>query len=233
MITNLINMNNLFFSEISCWAPFLYDDEQLWKKWANCQNNEIEIPKTNESPKLEYTTPLFRRRLSQITKMTVHVIHNLLEKSNIDKNTKIVFVSFRGEIERQFSINDSIINEQTILPASFSLSVFNTPISCASLAFGLKGGYSVIFPSKNNFKDVFITASSPILAKTEEKIIFVYADELIPKVYGKKLCKNEKPFAFAGILSREKINKSVKLDDFSKISSTPEDFLRFLIKNQN
>ena len=168
-------MKSFYLSNVTAWAPGLNDDTSLWEKWAN---DEAQIEQIKESPKLEYTDPLFRRRLSQITKMTVHVVHNLLEKSHVNPETKIVFISLRGEIEREFTINKGLIEDGMILPAAFSLSVFNTPISSATLAFGLKGGYSVIYPSKNNFADALKTAVAPVLAGTEKEIIFPFLGDI-------------------------------------------------------
>lgn len=220
-------MKSFYLSDITAWAPGLNDDESLWTKWAN---DEAQIEQIKESPKLEYTDPLFRRRLSQITKMTVHVVHNLLEKSHVNPETKIVFISLRGEIEREFTINKGLIEDGMILPAAFSLSVFNTPISSATLAFGLKGGYSVIYPSKNNFADALKTAVAPVLAGTEKEIILVYADELVPEVYGDKRPEENLPLAFACIVSTEKKANGVYIDDFTSVGKSPAEFLKFLLK---
>lgn len=220
-------MKNFYVSDVAAWAPGLADDKQLWSDWAA---EKVEIEQIKESPKLEYTDPLFRRRLSQITKMTVHVVHQLLEKSGINRETKIVYLSLRGEIEREFTINKGLIEDDMILPAAFSLSVFNTPISSATLAFGLKGGYSVILPSKNNFADGFRTAVAPILAGTEKEIIFVYSDELVPELYGDKRPAENIPLAFACVISAEPKDNCVSFEDFSNISESPSDFLRYLLK---
>ena len=220
-------MKSFYLSNVTAWAPGLNDDTSLWEKWAN---EEAQIEQIKESPKLEYTDPLFRRRLSQITKMTVHVVHNLLEKSHVNPETKIVFISLRGEIEREFTINKGLIEDGMILPAAFSLSVFNTPISSATLAFGLKGGYSVIYPSKNNFADALKTAVAPVLAGTEKEIILVYADELVPEVYGDKRPAENIPLAFAGIISSEKKENCLSFDDFSNISKSPVEFLKYVLK---
>lgn len=220
-------MNKFYISNVTAWAPGLTDDISAWKEWAN--DNAV-IEQIKESPKLEYTDPLFRRRLSQITKMTVHVVHSLLEKTNINKETKIVFVSLRGEIEREFTINKGLIEDGMILPAGFSLSVFNTPISSATLAFGLKGGYSVIYPSKNNFSDAFKTAVAPILAGTEKEIIFVYADELVPEFYQDKRPEENIPLAFACVISSESKENSIEFNDFSNLEKSPSKFLKYLLK---
>lgn len=220
-------MNKFYISNVTAWAPGLTDDISAWKEWAN--DNAV-IEQIKESPKLEYTDPLFRRRLSQITKMTVHVVHSLLEKTNINKETKIVFVSLRGEIEREFTINKGLIEDGMILPAGFSLSVFNTPISSATLAFGLKGGYSVIYPSKNNFADAFKTAVAPVLAGTEKEIIFVYADELVPELYQDKRPKENIPLAFACVISSESKENGIEFDDFSNLEKSPSKFLKYLLR---
>lgn len=220
-------MNNVYISNICPWAPGLADDEESWNLWLN---GEKQIDSVKESPKLEYTDPLFRRRLSQITKMTVQVVHNLLEKTNIDTETKIVFISLRGEIEREFTINKGLIEDGDIMPAGFSLSVFNTPISSATLAFGLKGGYSVIYPSKNNFSDAFKTAVAPVLAGTEKKVILVYADEVVPELYGDKRPAENVPLAFASIISSEPDNASKKVEIMENIPSSPVEFLKQIMK---
>ena len=220
-------MKEIYISGISSWAPGLADDAAQWQAWLE---GNAQIEQIKESPKLEYTDPLFRRRLSQITKMTIHVIHNLLEKTNASKETKLVFVSLRGEIEREFTINKGIIEDQMILPAGFSLSVFNTPISSATLAFGLKGGYSVIYPSENDFSDAFKAAIAPVLAGTEKEIILVYADELVPDYYGDKRPAENIPLAFACLVSSQKKDNCIAFDDFSNVGKSPVDFLRFLLK---
>lgn len=226
-------MKELYLSHISPWAPGLLDNKENWQKWAKGES-DVQIEQTKDSPKLEYTDPLFRRRLSQISKMTIHTIHNLIESVNaqnpdsFDKETKIVFCSLRGEIEREFTINKSLIEDEMILPAGFSLSVFNTPVALATLAFKLTGGYSVLYPSKNNFADCFKAAVAPLLAGTEKQIIFVYADELVPEVYGQKRPAENIPFSFATLISTEKEDKAIRLsiDDLQKISSSPIAFLK-------
>ena len=220
-------MKSFYLSNITAWAPGLADDKEAWQAWAN---DKAQIEQIKESPKLEYTDPLFRRRLSQITKMTVQVVHNLLEESHIKKKTKIVFISLRGEIEREFTINKGLIEDGMILPAGFSLSVFNTPISSATLAFKLKGGYSVVYPSKNNFADALKTAVAPVLAGTEKEIILVYADELVPELYGDKRPDENIPMAFAGIISSEKKEKCIAFDDFSNVTNSPVEFLKYVLK---
>jgi len=178
-----------------------------------------------EKPKLEFADPLLKRRFSQITRMTVQVIHDLIEEKPELKECKQVFVSFRGEIERQFTINKGLIEDSEILPAGFSLSVFNTPVAAATLCLGLKSGYSVVYPSKNDFAAGFQAACAPVLAGSEEKVIFVYADEYVPDCYGKLQPENNVAMAFACVLSKESNEKSVLVENLLNFAKTPLEFI--------
>ena len=129
-------MAELYFSKPECWAPGLEDNDSLWQQWSA---GKIQIQNSCDVPKLEFTTPVFRRRLSQISKMTIQVVHALTEKIEC-KNLKQVFVSTRGEINRELQINSQLINDKEILPAAFSLSVFNAPVALATLACKLTAG---------------------------------------------------------------------------------------------
>lgn len=190
-------------------------------KWQASSEN----PK--EKPKLEFVDALFKRRLSQVTRMTIQVLHDLLEEVPEAKDCKQVFVSLRGEIEREFTINKGIIEDLEILPAGFSLSVFNTPIAAASLALKLKAGYSVIYPSKGDFGSAFLGAASPVLSGSEEKIVFVYADEYVPEQYGKLQPENNIGTAFSCVLSATELKGSLSINctEFEENLKNPLEFL--------
>ena len=217
---------SVYLSHITAWAPGIVTESD-WKNWT-AGSKAIEPVK--DAPKLEYTDPLFRRRLSQLSRMTIQVVHDELEKSRCKKDIKLIYISTRGEIEREFTINESIISENMILPAAFSLSVFNAPVALASLAFGLKGGYSVIFPSKGNFRDAFAGACAPVLSEEEQKVMLIYADELVPEAYGCLRPKENVPLAFAAILSAGKTDESVCISDISTIEKSTVEFLQRLIR---
>jgi hypothetical protein len=214
----------IFVSHITAWAPGLFTSAD-WKQWAA---GEKEIEFSKDAPKLEYTDPLFRRRLSQISRMTVQVVHDELEKSNCSRDIKQVFISCRGEIVREFSVSKMLLEEKTVLPASFSLSVFNTPIALATLAFGLKGGYTVLFPSKGNYRDAFAGACAPVLSGKEKHIMLVYSDELPAGEYRSLGTESCIPFAFAAVLSAE-AGTGVYLSDIGEIPRKPASFLKQII----
>lgn len=209
-------------SQLTAWAPGITTADD-WKQWAAGNKQMLAI---KDAPKLEYTDPLFRRRLSQISRMTIEVIHNELEKG-CSRDMKQVFVSCRGELVREFSVSKMLIEEKAVLPASFSLSVFNTPIALATLAFKLTGGYSVIYPSKGSFRDAFAGACAPVLSGAEPQILLVYADELPPEEYAGLGTERFMPFAFAAVLSA---GKGTSIPDISAVPETAESFLSSMIQ---
>ncbi len=177
------------------------------------------------SPKLEWTEAIFRRRLSQLTKMTVQVARDIFSDGTLDKKTKIVFLSFRGELEREFKVNKTLIQEESILPAAFSLSVFNAAIAQATIALGLKGGYNCVFPSGADFASGFLSAAAPVLAGTEENIVFIYADENVPDYYKEFLKGPNEPLALAALLSSQKGQNGIECD-LKNIPRSPQEFIQ-------
>ena len=186
-----------------------------------------------EQPKLEYVDALFRRRLSQITRMTIECVHELVANEPEYAQTKLCFASFRGEIARQLKINKGLVEDADVMPAQFSLSVFNTPPASATIVLGMKAGYTAIYPSEDNFLSALLAASSPVLCGSEKNVIFAYADEKIPEEYAE--CagfSGELPLAFACVLSGEKFPGAVEIDfedeNFLENTRTPKHFLEYL-----
>ena len=182
----------------------------------------------SELPKLEYCDPLFKRRLSQISRMTIEAVHGLGEGVT---ECKLVFASFRGEINRQQKINKSLAEDADVLPAQFSISVFNTPPAVTTIALKMKKGYTAIYPAQNNFRSAFMAACAPVLCGEEEKIIFAYADEVIPEEL--KNCKNSSdsfPVAFACVITNSGEGKEIDFN--SPELNSPESFM-FYLKKEN
>ncbi|MCL2441506.1 MAG: beta-ketoacyl synthase chain length factor [Treponema sp.] len=229
-----MKQNEVYISRFSAWAPGV-ENVKEWEEWAQ---DKREIIIDSKSPDLSFTEPMFRRRLSQISKMTVQVVHDLLP---VAEDTKIIFLSFRGELSYQFKLNKMFIEDNEIKPAAFSLSVFNAPAALASMAFSLKGGYSAVYPGENSFVMGLTLAEAAFICKLEprphgldesEELIFVYADEDIPNEYKDIYSGTHNPLAFGFVLTRNPSGQAVSTIPFSALKegiNTPEDFLKRLI----
>jgi hypothetical protein len=183
----------LFITRFTAWAPG-FGDPQVWDEWAR---GERDIPAVKDGPDLAFTEPVFRRRLSQISRMTIQVLHDLMP---FNEDTKVVFLSFRGEITQQFKINRMIVEDQAVLPAAFAFSVFNAPPALAAMALGLTAAYTAVYPA-DGFRSALLAAAAPVLSGSAKEIALVYADELCPPEYGDLCPADNKPLAFGAILS--------------------------------
>ena len=182
-------------TRLSAWAPGVNCPGE-WAEWAEGRRD---ITPGAKGPDLSFTEPMFRRRLSQISKITIQVVHGLMP---IGEDTKIFFLSFRGEISRQFQINKMLIEEKTLSPAAFSLSVFNAPAALASMALGLKGGYSALYPGKDSFASGLKAAEAALWAGAADELAFVYADEEAPPEYHCFSGECPSPAGFGILLSK-------------------------------
>jgi hypothetical protein len=115
------------------------------------------------------------------------------------------------------------------MPAAFSLSVFNAPAALASIALGLKGGYSALYPGNNSFSAGLSAASASFVSGAQEELIFVYADEQVPPEYERCFKACPLPLAFAFLLTRERQPLSVPLSPLME-ADDPLDFLGLLIR---
>jgi hypothetical protein len=222
-----MNGISLYITRFTSWAPGLLSGPAEWQEWAR---GNRKIPATSDNPGIEFTTPLFRRRLSQLSRMTIQVIHDILP---IGEDTKIVFVSFRGEIAQQLKINRMLIEEGDVTPAAFSLSVFNTPPALAAIALNLRAGYSAVYPAEDRFDSGFLAAASPILCGDAEETVLAYADELAPEEYGSLRPADNEPLAFAALLSRASEGRSPRgpaLDTDADALESPRAFLKHLYR---
>jgi len=218
-----------YITRLCAWAPPGIETPGDWERWAR---GELEIVNGPQAPDISFTDPMFRRRLSQISKMTIRVVHDLLPAG---ENTKILFVSFRGELSRQCQINSMLIEDNAILPAAFSLSVFNAPAALASISLGLKGGYSALFPGGNSFA-ACLSMARAFFSCGREELVFVYADEQPPPEYARYFDGDAPAAAFALLLTRDPaggvggVPTSVPLSSFSDNHvGGPLDFLRRLL----
>ena len=215
----------LFITRLSAWAPGVENPGE-WDEWAQ---GIRQISSGTKGPQISFADPMLRRRMSQISKMTVQVIHDLMP---LKEGTKVFFVSFRGEISRHFQLNKMLIEEKSLMPAAFSLSVFNAPVALASITLGLRGGYTALYPTENNpFATCLAAAKAALLGSTAEEIAFVYADEEAPPEYGTELSL---PTAFGLVLSEHQQCESpcsfpVPLSSVEGGEDAPLDFLRRIL----
>ena len=215
-------MTKTFITRLSAWAGGIANSAE-WDEWALGKRDILSGAK---GPDISFTDPMFRRRLSAISRMTVQVVHDLLP---VGEDVKMIFLSFRGEFSRQFQVNKMLIEEGSVSPAAFSLSVFNAPAALATMALDLKGGYSALYPGKDSFAAGLVAAQAALYSGAASHIIFVYADEEAPPEYECYFRDFPRAIAFALLLSRSERPLSVPLLSITGDEDNPLAFLKQLL----
>lgn len=185
----------VYIAAWSVWAPGLEPDEN-WNSWFDSGAN-LENP--GATPPLAHVDAMFKRRLSQLTRMTIQAGHDALAGQ---PPMKITFSSVYGEIRQQFKITERMIDDGEVSPAHFSLSVFNTPVAALSITEKNAEGYTACYPGPDAFAEGLRDAASGILAGLEERRLFICADEQIPELYTEISDLPCIPHAVALVLSR-------------------------------
>ena len=180
----------------SAWSPGLESADD-WRAWAL---GEKELRAVAENPPLSHVDALFKRRLSQLTRMTVHVGHEALAGM---PPMRLAFSSVWGEIGQQHKITDRLISENEVAPANFSLSVFNTPVAALSITEKNVEGYIASYPGKDAFRLAFLESAAAVLSGAETRRLLIVADELLPEEYAELEGANPPPYALALVVSSE------------------------------
>jgi hypothetical protein len=121
-----------------------------------------------------------------------------------------------------------LVEDEALMPAAFSLSVFNTPPALASMALKCTAGYSAVYTSEGRWDGALLTAAAQTACGSGETVL-VYADEAVPPEY-QALARAApgaaapRAFAFAALLSRRE--GGVPLAAVPRDS--PEAFLKYL-----
>jgi hypothetical protein len=215
----------------SAWAPGL-ETMQAIKSWGR---GEKAIRKTAETPALEFLPPLFRRRLSQLSKMVLHIGHSLMPP---EKQTPCVFASHYGEINKQYKISKQLIDTQEVSPAAFSLSVFNAPAFLLSIAETNKEVTSAVYSGAQCLSVAFLEMLGFLNSGIEENCMIIFGDENIPSAYHSLFKSVPEPYAF-GILFSSTVKPGssactvgITQSDNNKSPSHPLSLLRWLVTDK-
>ncbi|MFK0573825.1 beta-ketoacyl synthase chain length factor [Endozoicomonas sp.] len=161
-----------------------------------------------------YLKPAQRRRLSDISKITLDVAYAIARDN---PQVYSVFASRRGEVSRMAGLLQSICRDEELSPTAFSMSVHNTTSGLFSIHTGNRAPSTAIAAGHDTVVAGFIEACS-ILASGQKQVLLVLSEDQMPAVYQTFACSNEQPVAAAFML--------IPGDDFileSAVRNTPAD----------
>jgi len=215
-------MNLMVYISAWCaWAPEVETNED-WQAWAR---GEKALVASAQSPSLTHVEAMFKRRLSQLTRMVMHTGHVVLQGR---QDVPVTLVSRYGEIGQQFKITDKLLAEGEVSPANFSLSVFNTPVAALSISEGIQAGYTVCFPAVDEFAQGVLEACASLGSSSEQNRVLIFADEMIPSEYLPLVKEPVQPHALAILLQKEKGSECLALhpDVFAVNTPSALSFIR-------
>lgn len=197
---------HIYICRFSFWAPGLETAEDL----AAYVRGDKNLSCVSAVPALPFVPMLMRRRLSDVSKMAVYVNHFVSEGL---PEAKITFASEFGEVRQQLKISEHLIETETVSPAAFSLSVFNAPVSCATIVEKNMAGYSAAYAGAGSFLNGLRDCADALSTGEGGERVFLFADELVPEVYAPVVEGYPNvPCAMALRLSAEKQSGCIELD---------------------
>jgi hypothetical protein len=177
----------------NAWAPGVASAPE-WAEWVAGSRS---IERSQAAPPLGHLSSLFKRRLSQLSRMVLHVGHELCPGP---RQIRTVFASEYGEIGQQLKLTASLIETGEIAPSAFSLSVFNTPVALLSIAEKNTEGSIVLNAGPAAFETGLWEALALREHSGDPEVLMITADEMIPAPFDELAPQGRLPHALGLLL---------------------------------
>jgi hypothetical protein len=132
-------------------------------------------------PKLDFVPPMQRRRLSSFAKMTLLVANNTVD--GLKNDLPIVFSSRHGDLPKTSKLLADLADKQALSPTAFGLSVHNAVPSLFSILTNNKQAINAISAGQDSFMMGLIDVYVRLMSGISKEILFIYADQQLPKTY--------------------------------------------------
>jgi len=148
-----------------------------WSVWESSVSPEGSLA----SPDVSFVEPLLRRRLSSLARMTLRVAYDCAQDM---PTARLVYASRHGELARTTTMLESIADRETLSPTSFSMSVLNASSGLFSILQKNFAPATAISAGCSSFGYGLLEACLQLANNPQEPVLYVYADEPAPAVYG-------------------------------------------------
>jgi hypothetical protein len=139
-----------------------------------------------------------RRRVTAIGRAALETAWAILPA---DHQIRMVLASRYGEYRRTFDLFSELIEEGTVSPADFSMSVHHALIGLLSIVRGNRAGHTAIAAGPDSFGYGLLDAVA-CLAEDAAPVMMVYFDEPLPAIYAPTLSDDiAAPFVLAMVIA--------------------------------
>lgn len=132
-------------------------------------------------PKLDFVPPMQRRRLSPFAKMALLVTNKAVD--SLKNDLPIVFSSRHGDLPKTSKLLADLADKNALSPTAFGLSVHNAIPSLFSILTNNKHAINAISAGQDSFMMGLIDVYVRLKSGLAEEILFIYADQQLPKTY--------------------------------------------------
>ena len=133
-------------------------------------------------PDISFVEPILRRRLSSLSRVVLGLAH---ECAHDIPCVRIVFASRHGELARTTTMLDSLAQGESLSPTLFSMSVLNASISVFSMLEKNTGPVTAISAGTASFGLGLLESCVQQEENPDQSVLFIYADESPPEIYGR------------------------------------------------
>ncbi|MBS0545680.1 MAG: beta-ketoacyl synthase chain length factor [Proteobacteria bacterium] len=168
-----------------------------WTSW-NIDTTSSDQGAEPKPVDFSFVDPLLRRRLSQLARMSLKVAHDC---SRDLPRMHFVYASRHGELKRTTDMLSDLAAGETLSPTAFSLSVLNASAGIFSMLRHDTAPATAISAGASTFGFGLLEAGLQLAAKPNIPVLFVYADEPAPAVYGGVAADTGPAHAVAVLLS--------------------------------
>ena len=209
------------------------ESREDWIAWLQGAKN----PKDDAAQTAVSLPTMLRRRISVIGQMAFRASYAL----SGDRMARFIFCTRHGEFQRTLRILKSIVAEEPISPAEFSLSVHNALAGLLSIAWNNTAGHTTISAGADSFGSAMLDAVACLKSRPNEQVLVVYFDDLLPEPYDKFADDDETCVALAMLLSSphedgEDLTLALEPRDRDMMSLSASgqalDFLRFILSGE-
>ena len=209
------------------------ESREDWIAWLQGAKN----PKDDAAQAAVSLPTMLRRRISVIGQMAFRASYALSE----DRMARFIFCTRHGEFQRTLRILKSLVAEEPISPAEFSLSVHNALAGLLSIAWNNTAGHTTISAGADSFGSAMLDAVACLKSRPNEPVLVVYFDDLLPEPYDEFADDDETCVALAMLLSSphedgEDLTLALEPRDRDMMSLSASgqalDFLRFILSGE-
>ncbi len=172
---------------------------QDWAFWMQKQPDSANGEQTIYPVPSEITA-IQRRRLSELTKITLHLSFS----HTLSANTPVVFSSRHGDLHKTSLLLQQVALNEDLSPTQFALSVHNSMVGQYSILKQHQAQHSSIAAGDASLHYGILEAWSLLQCNDCEQVLVVYADQKLPEIYqnfdthpafdhGMSLLLNKKP----------------------------------------